>query len=102
MIRSTGMAKLRSICTGEVFTVEGESLDWQLSGSEERGMGTENWYSAEVEFNANDGTKVSCVWNVWEYPIGMENMTRTDAGDGTEIDDDLSYGLDPDQDSRPD
>jgi hypothetical protein len=93
MINCTGKAKLKSKVTGEIFEVDPSDLDWQCTGSEERPMGSENCYSAEIEYETSVGShRVACTWNVWEYPSGVENMIET-TPEGAELLEDFTYGL---------
>jgi hypothetical protein len=80
MIKTDGIAEVCSESTGEVFEVEATALDWQGSGGDERGMGTEYLHSAEVEFKGKDGRLVSCEWTASEYPVGSLNHVTHHTG----------------------
>jgi hypothetical protein len=93
MINCTGKAKLKSKVTGEIFDVDPSDLDWQCTRGEERQMGSENCYSADIEYETSVGShRVACTWNVWEYPSGVENMIET-TPIGAELLEDFTYGL---------
>ncbi|WP_428382508.1 hypothetical protein [Nevskia ramosa] len=83
-----GVAEVRHKSTGEVFKIESDELDWDAVGGDERSMGPETHYQAEVE-HPELGT---LTWSLWEYPVGVENQSQTDAG-SHEVIQDFDYGL---------
>jgi hypothetical protein len=85
---SVGTASIRHSQTGLVYEIEGDELDWDVVGSDERQMGSEFHYEAVVEHPELG----KIVWGLWEYPVGIENYQKTDAGPH-EIVEDLDYGL---------
>jgi hypothetical protein len=91
MVYCAGSAKLKSKATGEIFEVHPSDLAWDHT-SEERQMGAEVCYTASVEFETSDGGSMGCTWQVWEYPIGVENMKET-TPDAAELISDFDYGL---------
>jgi hypothetical protein len=85
---SDGIASIRHRETGQVYEIEGDMLDWEIVGSDERQMGPE--FHHEAAFEHPELGKI--VWGLWEYPVGIENYSKTDAGPH-EIVEDLDYGL---------
>lgn len=78
------------------FPIEPQDLDWQVVGVEERDMGPETHYAAEVDHPELG----RLVWNLWEYPEGVESMRQADAS-GHEVLKDFSYGLEQLPDHAP-
>lgn len=87
-IYSRGIARFRHATTGEIFTISGDELEWAEFAADERQMGTESGYSAEIDHPAL-GT---ISWELWEYPIGAENMRETHAN-GHELLENIDFGL---------
>jgi hypothetical protein len=85
---SEGVAKIRHRETGQIYEIEGDMLDWEIVGSDERQMGSE--FHHEAVFDHPVLGKL--VWGLWEYPVGIENYQKTDAGPH-EVIEDLDYGL---------
>jgi hypothetical protein len=85
---SDGIASIRHRETGLVHEIEGDMLDWDVVDSDERQMGPE--FHHEAVFEHPELGKI--VWGLWEYPVGIENYRKTDAGPH-EIVEDLDYGL---------
>lgn len=85
---SEGIARIRHRETGQVFEIEGDMLDWEIVDSDERQMGPE--FHHEAVFEHPELGKI--VWGLWEYPAGVENYRKTDAGPH-EVVEDLDYGL---------
>ncbi len=76
MVATRGKARVRHATTGVVYEIEPDELDWQEVGAEDRDMGVEVSYSAQVE-HPDLGP---LTWWLWEYPMGMENDRETDVG----------------------
>lgn len=90
----TGRAELRIVSTGEVFQVRPEDVDWEQDGGEERSMGAELRYVATFEFSSSKtGQHYEATWELWEYPIGVQNHSNTQVTDGVEVIKDFEYGL---------
>jgi hypothetical protein len=87
-IYSRGVARLRHATTGEIFTIPADELEWAEFAADERQMGTEVGYSAEIDHPAL-GT---ISWELWEYPVGAENMRETHAN-GYELLENIDFGL---------
>jgi hypothetical protein len=87
-IYSRGVARIRHATTGEIFEIPAEDLDWAEFASDERQMGLEIGYSATIEHPALG----LLTWELWEYPIGAENMKETDVN-GHELLENISFGL---------
>jgi len=49
------------------------SLDFDVVGSSERKMGTENHYQADEHFLCTCGADIKAKFEVWEYPYGVHN-----------------------------
>jgi len=85
---SNGIASIRHHETGRIHEIEGDVLDWEVVDGDERQMGPE--YHHEAVFEHPELGKI--VWGLWEYPVGVENYRKTDAGPH-EVVEDLDYGL---------
>lgn len=87
-IYSRGAARFRHTTTGEIFTIPADALVWAEFAADERQMGTEGGYSAEIDHPALGALS----WELWEYPIGAENMRETHAN-GHELLENIDFGL---------
>lgn len=87
-IYSRGLARIKHSATGEIFEIAADELEWEAVGSDERQMGPENAYAAVVD-HPDLG---HLMWSLWEYPIGMENMTETEVN-GHELLENIEFGL---------
>lgn len=76
MPTTRGTALIRHADTGAVHEIEADELDWQQVGAEERGMGPEITYEADIEHSQLG----RLTWRLWEYPIGVENDREVDVG----------------------
>jgi hypothetical protein len=85
---SSGTARIRHAQTGEVYEVEGDELDWDVSWGDDREMGAEQFYTAVIDHPQLG----QLTWTVSEYPVGAENFSETDVGPHTLLED-LRYGL---------
>ena len=87
-IYSRGSARLRHATTGEIFTIPADELEWAEFAADERQMGTEIGYSAEI-----DHPRLGIIsWELWEYPVGAENMRETHTN-GHELLENIDFGL---------
>lgn len=75
IIYARGTAIIEHHDSGEKFEIYHDDLDWEPTGSDDRGMGTETIYEALVEHDALGDLR----WTVSEYPVGVENFKKTDA-----------------------
>lgn len=71
-----GTARIRHADTGVVYEILPDELDWQEMAGEEREMGEEVGYLAQVE-HPDLGT---LEWEVWEYPVGAFNDQDVNVG----------------------
>jgi hypothetical protein len=85
---SNGTASIRHRETGRIYDIDGDMLDWEIVDGDERQMGPE--FHHEAVFEHPELGKI--VWGLWEYPVGVENYRKTDAGPH-EVVEDLDYGL---------
>ena len=87
-VAAFGTARIQHADTGEVFEIDADELDFEAIGADERNMGLEIHHQAELE-HPELGT---LTWGLWEYPVGIENMTETEIGPHTILED-IDYGL---------
>jgi len=81
-ITANGKAVIRDEYTETEHTIMPDELDWNCE-SDDRQMGQENHYTATVSHpELGDLT-----WNVWEYPVGVQNNSDTDVGSHTLVSD---------------
>lgn len=83
-----GKALIRHCDTGEIHEIDSDELDWEAAGGDEREMGAETHYQAVVEHPVLGLLS----WELWEYPVGVENYKNTDVRTH-EVVDDFIYGL---------
>ncbi|OAN61541.1 hypothetical protein A7X12_23355 [Sphingomonas sp. TDK1] len=97
-VAASGTARIQHADTREVFEIDADELDFEAIGADERSMGPEIHHQAELE-HPELGT---LTWGLWEYPVGIENMTETEIGRHTILED-IEYGLrhEPDEDEPP-
>lgn len=82
-----GIAIIAHKETNRTFEIDSEELDWECEGSE-RNMGVEAHHWAQIEHEVLG----LLTWNLWEYPLGVENNRKTDTR-GHRIIEDFDYGL---------
>lgn len=87
-IYCSGKARIRHCATGEIHEIESDELDWEAVGGDERGMGVETHYQAVVDHPVLGVLS----WELWEYPVGVENYKTTDAR-VHEVVEDFIFGL---------
>ncbi len=68
-ITPSGQATIRSKGGGQSYVIQAKDLEWNQVSADERQMGLEVQYLAEVEHPALG----RLTWSVWEYPMGMLN-----------------------------
>ena len=73
---ASGKAIIKHAETGEIYEIESSLLEFHGVGGAERNMGPEFMYSADFE-HPQLGL---LIWSLWEYPIGVENYSKTDVG----------------------
>ena len=88
MVYVRGKARIRDAETAEIYEIGADQIDFEAVGGHERGMGPETTYSAIVDHPQLG----QLVWNLWEYPLGVENHRATDVGTH-ELLDDIDFGL---------
>ncbi|WP_372784605.1 hypothetical protein [Phenylobacterium sp.] len=71
-----GVARIQHVDTDEIYDIKADELDWQEGAADERQMGVEVGYFAQVE-HPQLGT---LEWELWEYPPGMENDRSVNVG----------------------
>ncbi|MEQ1694337.1 MAG: hypothetical protein ABL901_00715 [Hyphomicrobiaceae bacterium] len=87
-INCRGTARIKDKITGEIFEIASDELDWHSISANERQMGAEVCYGAEVEHD-NLGT---LSWFVWEYPAGVTNLCSYELG-GHELIENFDCGV---------
>ena len=76
MVHVQGKARIRHSVTAEVYEIDADEIHFADGGSDERAMGPETTYSAVVHHPQLG----QLLWQLWEYPIGVENYRETDSG----------------------
>lgn len=69
-VKAEGTAQIRHKDTGVVYNIEADELDWDSVGGDERGMGPETIWAAEVQHTELGELR----WEMSEYPIGVANF----------------------------
>jgi hypothetical protein len=93
IIECTGTAILEDRSSGRRFEIEHDELDWEVADVQERSMGQETHYQATIEHEVL-GT---LSWNLWEYPVGLQNYHSTEVGQAHIIQD-FEYSLEHEDD----
>ncbi|MYA37735.1 MAG: hypothetical protein F4Y34_13855 [Gammaproteobacteria bacterium] len=92
MIATKGKASFRHAETAEVYEIHADQVDFEFTSVQERNMGPETEHSAEV-----DHPKLGLIrWTLWEYPMGIVNLTETDH-DPHELLENFSFELQDEQ-----
>ena len=91
-----GTATVRHADTGKVYEIRREELEWSQDGGDERSMGGSLRYAAEVD-HPDLGL---LTWEVWEYPIGAEELTQTTCH-RHELLSDFNFGLEHELEDEP-
>lgn len=83
----TGEATYQCNSCGAKHYLHDEDFCFEAESGSERGMGEEVQYSYELEEEChNCGAKIQLKFEVWEYPVGIINMTNEDASGAEVID----------------
>lgn len=85
---ATGTAIIVHAITGVEYEIDAYDLDWEMVGSDEENMGERLHWEASLEHP--DLGKLT--WNLWEYPVGVEDSNLTEHGDHRLVSD-LRYSL---------
>lgn len=94
-IYTNGEAIIRHGQSGDDFELISDDLEWTVIDSDDREMGPETHYSAQV-----DHPKLGkLVWHLWEYPPGAVNLRHIDTN-GHRVIRDFTYGLDSGEDTE--
>lgn len=93
-----GTARIRHADTGVVYEIHPDELDWQEVAGEERQMGMEVGYLAQVEHPDLGALE----WELWEYPAGVFNDQDVNVGRHILLDNfSISLGGSPEPDDEP-
>jgi hypothetical protein len=87
-VEYSGTAQFKVNATGQVISVPSDSLDWDSEGVDDRQMGPEVVYTAEADVGGH-----TVRWNLWEYPVGVENDRQTEVPPELTLIQDITYGL---------
>jgi len=87
-VEAVGTAKFKVERSGRIVQVHAADLEWDCHGSGERQMGTEVVHTAEADI---DGFNVQ--WELWEYPVGVQNHSDTQVPKGLELIENISFRL---------
>tara|TARA_R110002072_G_scaffold71798_2_gene172209 strand:+ start:7776 stop:8900 length:1125 start_codon:yes stop_codon:yes gene_type:complete len=93
IVECTGTAILEDNLSGQRFSIEHDELDWAVVDAQDRPMGLEYHYQATIEHDVLG----ALAWNLWEYPLGIQNYNTTEVGQARIIQD-FEYSLDHDDD----
>jgi hypothetical protein len=96
IVECTGTAILEDSLSGQEFAIEHDELDWEVVDAHDRSMGLEYHYQATIEHKVL-GT---LAWNLWEYPLGIQNFSSTEVGQNRIIRD-FEYRLAHDDTDHP-
>lgn len=70
--------KLKCDKCNHVNDYESNDLDWECVDSDERQMGMESNFVAEIDFQCDKcGNQITGQFNYWEYPEGSINNEET-------------------------
>lgn len=94
IIECTGTAILEDNLSGRRFEIEYSELDWKVADVQDRSMGLETHFQATIEHEVLG----ALAWNLWEYPVGIQNYKSTEVGQARIIQD-FEYNLEH-EDSR--
>jgi hypothetical protein len=94
-----GTARIRHAETGVVYEIHPDELDWQEVAGEERQMGMEVGYLAQIDHPDLGALE----WELWEYPVGAFNDRDVNVGRHTLLDNfSISLGGSPEPADEPD
>ena len=88
IINCTGIAIIEGNLSGRRFEIHSDELDWEVKAVQIRPLGTKTHYRASIEHEIL-GT---LSWNLWEYPVGLQNYNSTEVGQSSIIKD-FDYNL---------
>lgn len=88
IVNCTGVAIIEDNLSGRWIEIQSDELDWEVAAVQNRSMGKETHYSASIEHEIL-GT---LSWNLWEYPVGLQNHNSTEVGQSRIIKD-FDYSL---------
>lgn len=93
-VSCTGLARFLIKETGETIAVMPQELAWDSEGAGDGGMGPKlrHWATKEFYFPAS-GISLSATWELWEYPLGVEDHRQTNLSDGLEVLEDFDIRL---------
>lgn len=87
-VECTGTAIIADKNTLAEFKFQADELEWEHIGITFRSMGAEHQYSASIGHE----TLGLLMWDIWEYPTGIQNMKETDVN-GHKLFQDFTYNL---------
>lgn len=65
------------------FDIHTDDVQWQLVEADERQMGTESHFEAEIILNCNDcNAPMTITLHLWEYPDGVFNSSEVEVENG--------------------
>ena len=88
IIRKSGTAEIQHANTGKIYFIDSDEIEFEVTGTDDRQMGPETFYSAVVEHPELGALR----WLLVEYPIGAENFNETDVGQHSLLQD-IDYSL---------
>lgn len=97
IVNSNGVAILEDSLTGQRFEILAEDLEWEVVGVDDRQMGVQTHYQATFEHEVLGQLS----WNLWEYPVGLQNYQSTEVGQARIIQD-IEYILEHEPEFEPD
>lgn len=78
IINCTGVAIIEDNLSGRRFEIQSDKLDWEVAAVQICPMGTKTHYRASIEHEILGALS----WNLWEYPVGLQNDNYTEVGQG--------------------
>ena len=97
IVSCSGEARFLIKETGETIAVMPQEIAWDSDGTGDGGMGPKirHWATKEFDFPAS-GQSISAIWELWEYPLGVENFRQTKLSEGLEMLENFDIHLFPD------
>lgn len=97
----SGEATYKCNSCGAKHYLHGDDFHFEVESGSERGMGEEVQYSYELEEEChNCGENIQLKFEVWEYPVGIINMTNEDASGAEVIESDFQIYNAPPQEEH--
>lgn len=97
IVSCSGEAKFLIKDTGKSIVLAPPELVWDSEVAGDGSMGEKRRHWARKEFHFPDSTKFfSVIWELFEYPIGVENHKQTHLSDGLELIENFDICLFPD------